>query len=402
MASISLSEEDLFLDDTNDCGYGMFDIELTFDKTENKSSIEDEKLVTVINDTVINNTVINDTVINDTVINDTVINDTVINDTVINDTVINDNNRDNDNNDNSDNDNSDDDNDNEIADNTKDEIIVKKVYKTDEEYKNDSRISTHESLINLGKNIATDEINDKIQKEELCKLIEFFKKISDNCDIKVSTMIKEKSKPEIIQIIDNSNRYIELNNFKIDSLQTNNIKLKEENAELCCDIKQLIIEHDNLENYMEDRTKYYENRILNLRNKCLYKNRIQKILILTVFATNLFNVMNTTYIMNYGLDIYIYNCSYIVMNCINFFYFMFYFTFYYSYFIINLFYEYFYYLIPLLMYHSKSYYTELCVYSNNIIETLKYNSSVSNFFSNNFSVSNLFSNNSSVFNVECE
>ena len=159
-----------------------------------------------------------------------------------------------DNDDDNDNDNDNDDDDvNDENSNKKEELTIETVYKTIDEYNNDSRILTQESLVKLGKTLAEAEMNEKIKENELQQIIVYFNNISNNSDKKVGTMIREKSKLEILQIIEMANKYIKLCDTKISFLLLENNKLKEDNKDMCEETKELISENDNLEEKKYDK-----------------------------------------------------------------------------------------------------------------------------------------------------
>ena len=292
---------------------------------------------------------------------------------------------DNDNEDNDDDDDDDDDNgdeDNVETSNKKEELTIETVYKTIEEYNNDSRVLTHESLVNLGKTLAEAEINEQIKENELHKIIVYFNNIKNNSDKKVGTMIREKSKLEILQIIEMANKYIKLCDTKVSLLLSENNKLKEDNKEMCEETKELISENDKLEEKNMTNKTYYEKRILNLRNKCLHKNRVKKFLLFMICASNFLNSLNSFYIMKYGFKEYIDRCTFIALNFVNFIYFIVYFI----HLFINSFYEHAYHITLYFLHNTLHFYTVSSGYLSIMTETIifKYNDgfNLSDYYSN--------------------
>lgn len=195
----------------------------------------------------------------------------------------------------------------------------------------ESKMLTHESLIDLGKSIANIQFNKNLEIKKISDFECYIKSLLEDNDQNLY-----RNKKSFNELLNNMNDYIlNINKIKND-LNQKIQKLNDENNELKNDLKEQIKEND------EDLTKYnaneekYKNRIINLRNKCIQKNKIKKYLILSLILSNLFSITNFLYIFHYGLNNYIFKFNYCFFNFLNIFYFIIFYSFKYLSYILNI------------------------------------------------------------------
>jgi hypothetical protein len=179
-----------------------------------------------------------------------------------------------------------------------------------------SELLTHDALIDLGRQQEKLDREKKQAleiKEKLLNEIFTFKQTL----IVINTTRKIKNSWDVLPVtyydqimvdkyIDNVNEYIELIHNEKNAITLENNKLQNDNIEIIAENKK---EHEEY----EEREKYWTNRVIKLREKCMRKNTIIK----TTCIIMIFIII---------LSVIIYCMGY--YNFINLIYFICYFTFY--------------------------------------------------------------------------
>ena len=164
---------------------------------------------------------------------------------------------------------------------------------SEEDMKYNSVITTHTALIELGRLDEVQKNNEKqqeIDNNEIIKFLEKYKTIltyfeSENNPDKNNNVIFEN--PELLkEIINKSLEHIYKFNELINDNKTKYTKLQDENTDLLEDYKELILQIDELEKYIENKTNLSNERIEKLRNICIKKNKtiyiLKKLLIIII------------------------------------------------------------------------------------------------------------------------
>lgn len=171
---------------------------------------------------------------------------------------------------------------------------------------NKSKQLTEKELINLGGIIA---LNKKKEQDKQNKIIELsslleemFQEIPDILKLDNKNQICNKYNTWIQLYLPRSKEYIKILNEEIIFMKKNQQENKEIIDEQKQELNDCIEEFEICEKNHRNKITYYENRIMNLRHKCIIKNRNIEILICIIFFTNIISVsgyQNNIYMLNY-------------------------------------------------------------------------------------------------------
>tara|TARA_B100000401_G_scaffold187537_1_gene126167 strand:- start:132 stop:755 length:624 start_codon:yes stop_codon:yes gene_type:complete len=171
---------------------------------------------------------------------------------------------------------------------------------------NKSKQLTEKELINLGGIIA---LNKKKEEDKQNKMIELsslleemFQEIPDILKLDNKNQICNKYNTWIQLYLPRSKEYIKILNKEILFMKKNRQENKEIIDEQKQELNDCIEEFEICEKNHRNKIAYYENRIMNLRHKCIIKNRNIEILICIIFFTNIISVSgyeNNIYLLNY-------------------------------------------------------------------------------------------------------
>lgn len=184
-------------------------------------------------------------------------------------------------------------------------------YITSEESKKNSVLATHDSLIELGKQ------QEKIKQEKEKKILENnllrdkILNFKNNLNFVVAnkksansfnlTQINCYDASIINEYIDMVNTYICILDSENNTLITNIDKLESDISDLIEEKKETENEYNQLDETLKSREKYWQNRVKNLREKCINKNTlIYRLNCLIVFIT-----INFILIKYYGFYNYV-------------------------------------------------------------------------------------------------
>jgi hypothetical protein len=167
-----------------------------------------------------------------------------------------------------------------------DEVKYNNIISTDEVRYN-SIIATHQSLFNLGKAQQEEETRVKTLKNRY----EYLKgEISNNLTynilkLKIDDILKKHLHNEkinnIIELFNIYNEFATMNIELVSNLQTHNLKIEDE-------YNSLRIENNETNKEFDDKNKYWEERVIKLRAKCIDKNKT----IIKLERNELYNVCN--------------------------------------------------------------------------------------------------------------
>ncbi len=171
---------------------------------------------------------------------------------------------------------------------------------------NKSKQLTEKELINLGGIIA---LNKKKEQDKQNKMIELstlleemFQEIPDILKLDNKNQICNKYNTWIQLYLPRSKEYIKILNDEIIFMKKNLQQNKEIIDEQQQELKDCIEEFEICEKNHRNKITYYENRIINLRRKCIIKNRNIEILICIIFFTNIISIsgyQNNILMLNY-------------------------------------------------------------------------------------------------------
>jgi hypothetical protein len=174
--------------------------------------------------------------------------------------------------------------------------------KTTEECHQASQMLTHDSLINLGKQIANKEDREKREIARREKIVNSLLKISLNDNAEWDAVVAKKA----IKLFQ---QYVELSE-QIQVKLARELSVAEEDVEALNDeMTGLVKECDTKDNELEIQKKYWGNRCENLRNKCIARNstiRLLKVFLCasyTAAAFIAFNGYDETMLMVYSFTV---------------------------------------------------------------------------------------------------
>lgn len=187
--------------------------------------------------------------------------------------------------------------------------------KSIEEVEITSKITTHDELVNLGRQLQKKDTEDKLKIEEynnIIKNILEFININEYWVNKLKThnqfhiFRSDDSFNKFINILLDFPKYVELSEYYI----TNNLKeieqLKEDKAELDEQLENEIDENEEKDKLIKqlknditllktDINDYWKPRVEKLRNKCICKNNSISFLKKGLFVSSFFTMILTTY-----------------------------------------------------------------------------------------------------------
>ena len=184
-------------------------------------------------------------------------------------------------------------------------------YITSEESKKNSLLTTHDSLIELGKQqekmnqerekliLENNLLRDKILNfKNNLNFVVANKKSANSFNV---TQINCYDASIINEYIDMVNTYICILDSRNNTLITNIDKLKSDISDLIEEKKETENEYKYLEETLKSREKYWQDRVKNLREKCINKNKfIYRLNYIIVFIT-----INSILIKYYGFYNYV-------------------------------------------------------------------------------------------------
>lgn len=157
-------------------------------------------------------------------------------------------------------------------------------YVSKEEFKHISTLSTHDALIELGKQLEItnrekrNRNNRIIELEYLInnynfKTINISQKLPNSWNMTLKNFYEEENINKYISIV---LEYIKMINedkiFKNNEIQN----LKNDIIELENESRESHKEYDDLDKKFQEREKYWTNQVIKLKEKCMYKNKVSK------------------------------------------------------------------------------------------------------------------------------
>ena len=186
-------------------------------------------------------------------------------------------------------------------------------YISKKEMKDISTLSTHDALIELGKQIeiTTREKNNRnnkiIELEYLInnynfKTINISQKLPNSWNMTLKNFYEEENINKYTSIVLEYIKIINedkiLKNKEIKNFKNDIIELENENRESHK-------EFDDLDKKFQEREKYWTTRVIKLREKCMYKNKVSKaISYIFTFSTSQLLLINYIGFYNYLNSIY--------------------------------------------------------------------------------------------------
>ena len=215
-------------------------------------------------------------------------------------------------------------------------MLLLAIMLTKEEAEAASVLATHNALINLGKYNATLELEKALRIKKLENLKKYLLKGKEIFSINSEyTKLDTKDKCESYVLSSEFTKYLDAVNEYIGLVDDEEVeciskieKLENYVQNIDLDYKTAILENENLETQFETKEKYWSNRVIKLREKCIQKNedyqklenkykRLLKILY-SILMISCFLIIIINYI---GFEKLLKNSIYYSCNTLNFIYF---------------------------------------------------------------------------------
>ena len=205
---------------------------------------------------------------------------------------------------------------------------------TSEEANAASVLATQNALIDLGKHTAKLELQKSLRIKRLEDLKKYLLKGKEVFPIGVEYTKNDKTSEfyvhfnELSKYVDAVNEFIKLVEDEKLEYISNIEKLENYVQNIDLDYKTVILENEKLETLIEQKEKYWTNRVTKLREKCIQKNlNYQKLqnkykTLLKILYFNFTSLCFVIFMINYfGFEKLLENGIYYVSNTLNFVYF---------------------------------------------------------------------------------
>ena len=175
-----------------------------------------------------------------------------------------------------------------------DEIkILERSTLTQEQYENEKKMTTEKELLNLGGKLQMNKYLKEQKQKELNDIQEKLQEIISEKDDLSRDIIKNQNYIRLTELLDNTQKYLELSNVKLKELS----EKEEKNQELITDLKEEIKESNDEICELEEQKEEVEKKITEKNKKLVDK-----------YKTKYYKLSRYAFILEMTYTYFIYNC----------------------------------------------------------------------------------------------